>query len=113
MHEQVFSSVYPEMLHSMIRILGLTLAIFSGFARWSAAETIAPCRETLKSRRGLVDSLLKGYDRSIVPSDTAVKVLVEMTIQDITEVSEITSSFKVRRILSPHKIRLTTYTYVG
>lgn len=59
------------------------------------ATNSTPCVDITSSRKSLLDQILKGHDKAVVPSNDTVNVKVELTIQDITEISEITSSFKV------------------
>ncbi|KAK6113115.1 Uncharacterized protein BM_BM5898 [Brugia malayi] len=42
--------------------------------------------------QGLFDE--QTYDKNILPTDNSIEVIVEVTVQSITEISEITSSFK-------------------
>lgn len=53
------------------------------------------CEENLDTRKHILETILHGYDKGTVPMNNSLIVKVEMTIQDITEISEITSSFKV------------------
>lgn len=61
----------------------------------SASSFASECVNNAKGRRGLLATLLKDYDKSLIPTNDSVMVDVELTIQDITSLSEITSSFKV------------------
>ncbi|VDN06886.1 unnamed protein product [Thelazia callipaeda] len=49
-----------------------------------------------KLRKKLIQDLFdeKTYDKNTLPTDNATEVVVEVTVQSITEISEITSSFK-------------------
>lgn len=51
-----------------------------------------PVNETL--RKYLIAELQKDYDKNTLPTPNPVNVIVELTVQDITEISEISSSFK-------------------
>lgn len=50
--------------------------------------------ETMDERTSLLALLLKDYDKTMIPSNDTVVVDVELTIQDVTYLSEITSTFK-------------------
>lgn len=56
------------------------------------AEECIPVNETL--RKNLIAKIFADYDKNNLPSSHSVPVIVEMTVQDITEISEFTSSFK-------------------
>jgi len=43
---------------------------------------------------GIVQKLLVAYDKTLMPANESVKAMMELTVQDITSVSETTSSFE-------------------
>ncbi|GMT05321.1 hypothetical protein PENTCL1PPCAC_27495 [Pristionchus entomophagus] len=47
-----------------------------------------------KKRKALLDRLFKDYDKNNLPSANSTEVIVELTVQSITEISEFSSSFK-------------------
>ncbi|CAG9538809.1 unnamed protein product [Cercopithifilaria johnstoni] len=56
-----------------------------------------PCIQvSAELRKKLIQDLFdeRTYDKNILPSDNSVEVIVELTVQSITEISEISSSFK-------------------
>lgn len=48
----------------------------------------------IQSRKNLLEQILISHDKAVVPSNLTVHVNVEMTIQDITEIHEMTSTFE-------------------
>ncbi|KAF8382001.1 lgc-53 [Pristionchus pacificus] len=55
----------------------------------------APCQAIdEKKRKALLDRLFKDYDKNNLPSANSTEVIVELTVQSITEISEFSSSFK-------------------
>lgn len=54
------------------------------------------CKETGISRKGILEKIIgsQDYDHTTTPTRETVHVRIEMTVQDITEISEITASFK-------------------
>ncbi|TKR81020.1 hypothetical protein L596_014968 [Steinernema carpocapsae] len=61
----------------------------------TSKDSCVPINETL--RRNLIQDLFSeknGYDRNNLPSGNSTNVVVELTVQSITEISEFSSSFK-------------------
>lgn len=74
--------------------LSLQLALLVLLIRQQPAEGCNLANET--QRKYLVQKMLNPsrYDSNILPEPEGVSVTVELTIQDITEINELTSSFK-------------------
>lgn len=71
----------------------LLLIIFSSLVRCAMHEAKKnDCRTNVQI--GIVQKLLVGYDKTLMPANESVKAKMELTVQDITSVSETTSSFE-------------------
>uniref|UniRef100_A0AC35THV2 Ligand-gated ion channel 50 n=1 Tax=Rhabditophanes sp. KR3021 TaxID=114890 RepID=A0AC35THV2_9BILA len=52
------------------------------------------CNESLLYRQSFLKEIMKTYDKTVLPSVAGVNVTVEVTIQDISSISELSGSFE-------------------
>jgi hypothetical protein len=78
-------------------------------------ENCIPVNEAM--RKHLIQSLFNEvtYDKNTLPSSNSTHVVVELTVQSITEISEFSSSFKAdvwfSQIWQDHRLDFTGYNY--
>ncbi|KAI6184219.1 hypothetical protein M3Y97_00572700 [Aphelenchoides bicaudatus] len=77
-------------------------------------ENVPECAHDSGHRKSLLAEMMRDYDRTMLPSNKSVEVLVELTIQDISSISEITSSFVAdvwfSQIWSDPRLRYKNYS---
>uniref|UniRef100_A0AC34Q9Y3 Neurotransmitter-gated ion-channel ligand-binding domain-containing protein n=1 Tax=Panagrolaimus sp. JU765 TaxID=591449 RepID=A0AC34Q9Y3_9BILA len=67
------------------------LLLFLVFGSSEAAK----CEQRGSQRKSIMKTLLENYDKALFPSNESIEVQAEITIQDISSISEISSSFIV------------------
>ncbi|KAI1711294.1 neurotransmitter-gated ion-channel ligand binding domain-containing protein [Ditylenchus destructor] len=79
---------------SPAKALTLILCVFSlSSGNCNEAEQEQRCRQYSPQSKSIMATLLQDYDKATFPSNHTIDVQAEVTIQDISSLSEITSSF--------------------
>ena len=92
MKSQKFPLLKQKMLQDLVLWFTFVTAKLNSIHTSHVSEPEV-CLENSTIRQSLLKYMLSDYDMTIVPSNKSVEVQVELTVQDIGAISEITSSF--------------------